>query len=270
MPFRLQQRRDTAANWTSNNPTLAAGEIGIETNTSRFKIGDGTTAWNSLTYAGGGTITSLVAGTGLTGGTITATGTIAIDTAVTVDKTTTQTLTNKTLTSPQISGSVSGSVFLSGSSTATGIVTIPNGTETLVGRATTDTLTNKTLTSPVISSIVNSGTLTLPTGTDTLIGRASTDTLTNKTISAGVLTGTVTAGGGVGTNGQYLQTTGSGVQWASVSSYSAPTIGSTSIGSGATVTTINGMTKLVSATHAQLDANSYEQDITLMTIMGAW
>jgi Major tropism determinant N-terminal domain/Collagen triple helix repeat (20 copies) len=52
MPFRLQQRRDTAANWTSNNPTLAAGEIGIETNTSRLKIGDGTTAWTALAYGG--------------------------------------------------------------------------------------------------------------------------------------------------------------------------------------------------------------------------
>jgi Major tropism determinant N-terminal domain len=66
MPFRLQQRRDTAANWTSNNPTLAAGEIGIETNTSRFKIGDGTTAWTSLVYTSsqlGYTTTATAAGT---------------------------------------------------------------------------------------------------------------------------------------------------------------------------------------------------------------
>ena len=45
-----QQRRDTASNWTSNNPTLLAGEWGIETDTKRFKIGDGTTAWQSLDY----------------------------------------------------------------------------------------------------------------------------------------------------------------------------------------------------------------------------
>jgi len=51
MTSRLQNRRDTAANWTSNNPTLAAGEIGLETNTSKYKIGDGATAWNSLAYA---------------------------------------------------------------------------------------------------------------------------------------------------------------------------------------------------------------------------
>ena len=53
MTTRLQQRRDTAANWTSNNPTLAAGEIGYETDTAKFKIGTGSTAWTSLAYAAG-------------------------------------------------------------------------------------------------------------------------------------------------------------------------------------------------------------------------
>jgi hypothetical protein len=57
-----------------------------------------------------------------------------------VDTTSTQTLTNKTLTGPVIS-TISN----------TGTVTLPTSTDTLVGRATTDTLTNKTLTSPVIS-----------------------------------------------------------------------------------------------------------------------
>jgi len=47
---RIQNKRDTAANWTANNPTLLASEIGFETDTSMFKIGDGTTAWNSLNY----------------------------------------------------------------------------------------------------------------------------------------------------------------------------------------------------------------------------
>ena len=59
MTSRLQQRRDTAANWTSNNPTLANGEIGYETDTKKFKIGDGSTAWTSLSYAAAGTVTSL-------------------------------------------------------------------------------------------------------------------------------------------------------------------------------------------------------------------
>jgi hypothetical protein len=47
----IKVRRDTAANWTSNNPTLAAGEIGFETDTGRFKIGNGSTAWTSRSYA---------------------------------------------------------------------------------------------------------------------------------------------------------------------------------------------------------------------------
>jgi len=42
---------------------------------------------------------------------------------------------------------------------------------------------------------------------------AGTQTLTNKTLSSAVLTGTLTAGGGVGTNGQVLASTGTGVQW---------------------------------------------------------
>lgn len=51
MAVQIQMRRDTAANWTSANPTLAAGELGIETDTNYFKIGDGSTAWTSLSYA---------------------------------------------------------------------------------------------------------------------------------------------------------------------------------------------------------------------------
>ena len=46
----IQLRRDTAASWTSVNPTLAAGEIGLETDTGLSKAGDGSTAWTSLTY----------------------------------------------------------------------------------------------------------------------------------------------------------------------------------------------------------------------------
>ena len=51
MAVQIQLRRDTAANWTSANPTLALGEFGMETDTMLYKIGDGTTAWNSQSYA---------------------------------------------------------------------------------------------------------------------------------------------------------------------------------------------------------------------------
>ena len=48
---RILLRRDTASNWTSNNPTLAAGEFGYESNTGKYKIGNGSTAWTSLAYS---------------------------------------------------------------------------------------------------------------------------------------------------------------------------------------------------------------------------
>jgi hypothetical protein len=51
MPTQIQLRRDTAADWTSNNPTLAAGEFGWESDSNRFKIGTGSAAWTSLEYA---------------------------------------------------------------------------------------------------------------------------------------------------------------------------------------------------------------------------
>jgi hypothetical protein len=100
----IQIRRGTASQWTSTNPTLASGEQGYETDTGKMKIGDGTTAWNSLAYAitgANGTVTSITAGTGLSGGTITSTGTIAIDSTV-ATLTGTQTLTNKTLTDAKV------------------------------------------------------------------------------------------------------------------------------------------------------------------------
>jgi hypothetical protein len=84
MTSRLQNRRDTAANWTTNNPTLAAGEIGYETDTGKFKIGTGSANWTTLGYTQNGTVTSIVAGTGLSGGTITSTGTVALSTPVSV------------------------------------------------------------------------------------------------------------------------------------------------------------------------------------------
>ncbi len=46
----IQTRKGTAASWASSNPVLAAGEPGFETDTKKLKIGDGTTAWNSLPY----------------------------------------------------------------------------------------------------------------------------------------------------------------------------------------------------------------------------
>ena len=48
---RIQVRRGTASQWTSANPTLAAGELGVESDTNLFKFGNGSTAWTALAYA---------------------------------------------------------------------------------------------------------------------------------------------------------------------------------------------------------------------------
>lgn len=49
-------RNDTAANWSTNNPTLGKGQIGVEIDTKKFKFGDGSTPWNSLGYGAGADI----------------------------------------------------------------------------------------------------------------------------------------------------------------------------------------------------------------------
>jgi hypothetical protein len=123
----IQVRRGTASQWTSTNPTLAAGEWGFETDTGKVKIGNGSTAWTSLAYQGAGDIEGITAGTGISGGGTSGTVTVSIDTSVTADLTTAQTLTNKTIDAA--------------SNTLTGVVTLTG----------TQTLTNKTLTDPKIN-----------------------------------------------------------------------------------------------------------------------
>lgn len=48
--YRFKLRRGTAFNWTYNNPILLAGEPGIETDTRKWKTGNGVDAWNDLLY----------------------------------------------------------------------------------------------------------------------------------------------------------------------------------------------------------------------------
>ena len=91
-----------------------------------------------------------------------------------VGTTDTQTLTNKTLTTPIIS-SISN----------TGTLTLPTSTDTLVGRATTDTLTNKTLTNPTVTNYVETPFSSTPTSTITL-------DLANGTVQIITLGGNVT------------------------------------------------------------------------------
>lgn len=50
MTIKIKHKRGTASAITSANPTLSAGELAFETDTRRFKVGDGATAWSSLNY----------------------------------------------------------------------------------------------------------------------------------------------------------------------------------------------------------------------------
>jgi hypothetical protein len=53
MLVQQQFRRGTSTEWTTANPVLAEGEVGVDLTQSRFKIGDGTTAWNDLDFSTG-------------------------------------------------------------------------------------------------------------------------------------------------------------------------------------------------------------------------
>lgn len=55
MPTRIKFRRDTSVNWFNVNPILLEGEMGLETNSNMFKLGDGITVWRNLPYISGGT-----------------------------------------------------------------------------------------------------------------------------------------------------------------------------------------------------------------------
>lgn len=51
MPIKIQLRRGTASQWVSANPILSDGEFGYESDTLKFKVGDGTSSWSILSYS---------------------------------------------------------------------------------------------------------------------------------------------------------------------------------------------------------------------------
>jgi hypothetical protein len=356
MATRMQQRRGTALQWTTADPILNAGEMGWESDTNKFKIGDGTNHWSDLDYfldavALGGSIDDyipltqkdaasgvpsldasknlIVAGASIivegatdngneTTLTVTdptadrtitfpdATGTVQLrvtdvsDTEIGYlngvtsaiqtqldDKSTaskTETLTNKTLTSPKINedvaitatatelnyvdgvtssiqtqlnalapkadptftGTVSAAnLTLSGDLTVNGTTTNINSTSLVVedknivlGDATTPTDTT-----------ADGGGITLKGATDKTFNWVdSTDAWTSSehiNLASGKTlkyNGTDLVAAQSGNSGKYLTTDGTSTSWGTVSGYSAPTLGSTSIASGATVTTVAGLT----------------------------
>lgn len=155
----IQIRRDTASNWTSANTVLAQGELGAETDTSKIKIGNGSTVWNSLGYL--------------------------IDAGGYITASSTNTLTNKTLTSPVLGGTTttaSGNMVVS---PATQIVEVKGDGSSVEGQIKLNCHANthgQTLKSQP-HSVNATNTMLLPQGANsTLVSKVSTDTLTNKTV----------------------------------------------------------------------------------------
>ena len=154
--------------------------------------------------------------------------------SATVTLTATQTLTNKTLTSPTLNTpSING-----------GTVSLANGTLIV---PTSASPSQSDAGSIVYDTGFNVLTVGNGTGRRLIVDTSTSQTLTNKTLTApslgnSVLTGTLSAGGGVGTNNQYLKSTGTGVAWATLpAAYTLPEattsiLGGVIVGSGLSVT----------------------------------
>ena len=181
MATRMQQRRGTAAQWISTNagagPVLNAGEMGWESDTNKFKIGDGVNNWTSLDYFAD--INSTV--NPAFGSSISFEGATANDFETTLAIT--DPTADRTITIPDVTGTVITTGNLS-DITNIGVFT---STITMEGSTANDFELTLSAGDPTADR-----TLTFPDATDTLVGRATTDTLTNKSISLGSNTVTAT------------------------------------------------------------------------------
>ena len=194
MAIQIQYRNDTAANWTTANPVLLAGEIGYETNTKLLKIGDGTTAWVSLAYfpanaaITGGSITGVTINNSVIGGTTPAAGTftalnstsgavnatIGATTPTTGNFTKLTTAAGTTTVQPiQMSAGTNLTTPVSGSFEYDGVVAyftptaLERGvmmTEQFILQNSNYTLTSTTAAQQIFNATTN-GAVTLPTGT---------------------------------------------------------------------------------------------------------
>jgi hypothetical protein len=220
---------------TGQRPAGVNGKIRYN-NTDGAYEGYSAGSWRQFSLSGG--VTLVATGTGLTGGPITATGTISIaNTAVTAGSygSATQVGTFTVNAQGQLTAASSVTITPAGIGAVASVSGTANeitatGTSTVVvSLPAALTFTGKTVTGgsfvlPTITSISNSGTITVPSGTDTLVARNTTDTLTNKSISGSTNTLTNIANASL-TN-------------------SSLTVGTTSISLGGTALTLGGLTSV--------------------------
>jgi hypothetical protein len=185
MATRMQQRRGTAAQWVSSNagdgPILNAGEIGWESDTNKFKIGDGVTYWDDLTYFVDATdVVAAALGSYLQDGDVGATSGVAgLD-------------ASKNLVVPGTSIIIEGATADAYETTLTVVdptaartITFPNATGTVAILDATQTLTNKSISlgsNTVTSTLAQLNTAVSDADVASLAG---SETLTNKTVALG-------------------------------------------------------------------------------------
>jgi len=188
MATRMQQRRGTAAQWISTNsgngPILNAGEIGYETDTNKFKIGDGTNHWLNLDYF----IDANSTANPSFGSSITFEG--ATDNAYETTLAVTDPTADRTITLPNATGTVvladgSGNVTVSGDLTVSGTTTIINSTvlEVQTEIKFEGTTANGFETILQVVDKTADITITFQDATGTVALLDTTQTLTNKTIN---------------------------------------------------------------------------------------
>jgi len=229
MATRMQQRRGTAAQWISTNggagPVLNAGEMGWESDTNKFKIGDGVNNWANLDYfIDANSTVNPAFGTSIVfeGATADSYETTLQVTDPTADRTITlPNVTGTVITTGNLSDITDIGVFTStitmegssaddfeltlsaGNPTADRTITFPDATGTValttdiaagtVTETGTQTLTNKTLTSPVVSG------LTLSDGSIVLEGATANDFETTLTVTDPTADRTITFPDATGT-----------------------------------------------------------------------
>jgi hypothetical protein len=182
----VQVRRGTASQWTSANPTLASGEWGFETDTLRTKIGNGSTAWNSLAYATGSISISNVTGLGTGVETFLATPSSAnLRTAVT-DETGTGALvfgTSPTIATPTLDDPKINLAFDAQTGTTYTTVLNDNGQVVTMNNASANTL-----------SIPTNASVAYPIGTQINVLQIGVGQTTIQAVTSGTTTIQSTAG----------------------------------------------------------------------------